>query len=125
MGTSFKVLLLRRFTGLAPGMYSFHGWAADGGGETSLRLFARDCGGPAMSTAMVSTGQQNWKQFTLKCILVKKGECTLGLHVDAPADTWGNIDHQLRSPGTAGLADRCRPCSSRCRFIVALDQAPR
>jgi len=90
--TPFRVLLLKRFTRLTPGTYSFRGWAAGGGGETSLRLFARDCGSPAMSTAVVNAGWQKWKQFTVKGIQVKKGECTLGLYVDAPAGTWGNVD---------------------------------
>jgi hypothetical protein len=88
----FKLLLLKRFTGLAPGTYSFRAWAAGGGGETVLRLLARDCGGPVMSTTMINTGWQNWKQYTVKGIPVKTGECTIGLYVDAPAATWGNID---------------------------------
>jgi hypothetical protein len=88
----FKVLMLKRFTGLAHGTYSFRGWAAGGGGETVLRLFARDCGGPVMSTAMINTGWQNWRQFTVKGIQVKTGECTVGLYVDAPSATWGNVD---------------------------------
>jgi hypothetical protein len=88
----FRVLMLKRFTGLAQGSYSFRAWAAGGGGETVLRLFARDCGGPVMSTAMINTGWQNWRQFTVKGIQVKTGECTVGLYVDAPGTTWGNID---------------------------------
>lgn len=88
----FKLLLLKRFTGLAPGTYSLRGWAAGGGGETVLRLLARDCGSPAMSAPVVNTGWQKWKQFTVKGIAVKGGECTVGLYVDAPAATWGNLD---------------------------------
>jgi hypothetical protein len=88
----FKVLALKRFTGLAQGTYSFRAWAAGGGGEAVLRLFARDCGGPVMSTAMINTGWQNWKQYTVKGIQVKTGECTIGLYIDAPAGTWGNVD---------------------------------
>ena len=91
-GKPFRLLLLKRFTGLAAGTYSFRGWAAGGGGETVLRLFARDCGGPVMSTAIVNTGWQKWKQFTVKGIAVKAGECTVGLYVDAAAATWGNVD---------------------------------
>jgi hypothetical protein len=91
-GKPFKVLLLKRFTGLARGTYSFRAWAAGGGGETVLRLFARDCGGPVMSTAMINTGWKNWKQYTVKGIQVKTGECTIGLYIDAPASTWGNVD---------------------------------
>lgn len=89
----FAFLALRRFSGLADGPYTLRAWAAGGGGETSLRLFARDCGGAALSTAVVNTGWRKWTQYTVKGIRVKGGECTVGLYVNAPGGTWGNLDN--------------------------------
>lgn len=90
----FAFLALRRFTGLSDGPYTLRVWAAGGGGEAALRLFARDCGsGNAQpSTAVVNTGWRKWAQYTVKGIQVKGGECTVGLYVNAPGGTWGNLD---------------------------------
>lgn len=90
----FQVLVLKRFTGLAPGVYSFRAWSAGGGGETALRLVARGCSDTAqqMSVPMLNNGWQKWKAYTVKGIRVTRGECTVGIYVKAPAERWGNLD---------------------------------
>ena len=90
----FQVLVLKRFTGLAPGVYSFRAWSSGGGGETALRLVARGCADTAqqMSVPMLNSGWQKWKAYTVKGIRVTRGECTLGVYVKAPAGRWGNLD---------------------------------
>lgn len=88
----FAFLVMRRFSGLADGNYSLRAWAQGGGGEASLRLFARDCGGPVLSTPIVNSGWRKWVQYTVKGIQVKGGECTIGLYANAAAGAWGSVD---------------------------------
>jgi len=88
----FKVLLLKRFTGLKNGTYAFKGWMAGAGGEPTVKLFARDCGGATVSTTVVNSGWKRWKQYAVRGIRVTQGSCTLGLYVDGQAGQWGNLD---------------------------------
>jgi arabinogalactan endo-1,4-beta-galactosidase len=92
-GESFKVELLRKFSGIKDGRYSLKAWAAGSGGEKSLQLFARDCGDGAPKTAaMGNTGWQKWKQYTVSGIQVSGGNCTVGVAIDGVTGNWGNVD---------------------------------
>lgn len=92
-GESFKVELLRKFSGIKDGRYSLKAWAAGSGGEKSLQLFARDCGDGAPKTAaMGNTGWQKWKQYVVSGIQVSGGNCTVGVAIDGVTGNWGNVD---------------------------------
>lgn len=88
----FKFLMLKRLTGLKPGNYSFKVWAAGGGGEPAVKVFARDCGAPQPSVSIANTGWQQWKQYVVRGLSAEKGECTVGLYVNGLAGNWGSID---------------------------------
>ena len=92
-GESFKVELLRKFSGIKDGRYSLKAWAAGSGGEKSLQLFARDCGdGGPKTAAMGNTGWQKWKQYAVSGIQVSGGNCTVGVAIDGVTGNWGNVD---------------------------------
>lgn len=92
-GEPFKVELSHAFTGLQDGRYTLRAWAAGGGGEKALQLFARDCGDAATHGAdITNTGWQKWKQYTVSGIQVSGGRCTVGVRVDGQTGNWGNLD---------------------------------
>nr|WP_315464755.1 glycogen-binding domain-containing protein [uncultured Rhodoferax sp.] len=88
----FKFLMLKRLTGLKPGNYSFKVWAAGGGGEAAVKVFARDCGVPQPTVSIANTGWQQWRQYVVRGLSAEKGECTIGLYVNGFAGNWGSID---------------------------------
>jgi arabinogalactan endo-1,4-beta-galactosidase len=95
LGEPFSFEVSRRFTGLAGGTYTLKAWAAGGGGEKRLELFARDCsdgGGGAKAVAIRNNGWQKWQPYVVEGIAVTRGECTIGLRADAQAGNWGNLD---------------------------------
>ena len=92
-GEPFKVELVRTFSGIKDGRYSLKAWAAGGGGEKRLELFARDCGsGEARTAGMANTGWQKWKQYVITGIQVSGGSCTVGVAIDGLTGNWGNVD---------------------------------
>lgn len=92
-GEPFKVELAHAFSGLKDGRYTLRAWAAGGGGEKALQLFARDCGDAApKSAAIANTGWQKWKQVAVTGIQVTGGRCTVGLLIDGQTGNWGNVD---------------------------------
>jgi hypothetical protein len=88
----FQLLVLKRLAGLKPGTYRFSAWAMGGGGEPSVQLFARDCGGPERSTPVLNTGWPKWRAYSVPGIVVQGSECTLGLFVQGQAGQWGLLD---------------------------------
>jgi arabinogalactan endo-1,4-beta-galactosidase len=89
----FKFELSKQFSGLSNGRYTFSAWAAGGGGEKSVRLFARNCGNDKNNNAAISnTGWQKWRQYKISGIQVTGGTCTVGVAVDGATGNWGNID---------------------------------
>lgn len=89
----FKSILTREFKGLANGTYTLSIWAMGGGGEKSIKLFARDFGnGQTKSAAIANTGWKKWVQYTIKDIPVTNGQCTVGIYLDTNAGNWGNFD---------------------------------
>lgn len=104
LGSAFRFEVKRTFSGLKEGQYTLKAWSSGGGGEKNATLFARECGNAAEKSApMVNTGWQKWKQATVRGIQIPaSGQCTVGVLVDAPAGTWGNVDdiEFLREDGT-------------------------
>ena len=81
------------FENLKPGTYVLKAWAAGGGGEKALELYALDCGGVhRQSAAWKNSGWQKWTQAIVKDIKVTDGKCTIGASVDAKPGVWGNLD---------------------------------
>lgn len=93
MGEPFKFEFSRTLTKLRDGTYTLKAWAAGGGGENSIELFAANCGGAASpTTKMTNTGWQKWVQYSVKGIKVSQGNCTVGLRLDGTTGNWGNVD---------------------------------
>nr|WP_315464756.1 glycosyl hydrolase 53 family protein [uncultured Rhodoferax sp.] len=89
----FQFEAVHRFEQLKPGTYTLKAWAAGGGGEKTLELFARDCGGAGRKAASwTNTGWQKWTQAVVKDIKVSDGSCTIGVTVDSKPGVWGNVD---------------------------------
>lgn len=94
-GTSYKFSLSQQLTGLDAGTYELRAWASGGGGETLLKLYAKEPGnGSAVwTTDMTNTGYNKWKQYTVGNIEVdSSGALEIGFEVDAPGETWGYFD---------------------------------
>lgn len=93
-GEPFAFTAERRFAHLPDGRYVLRAWSMGGGGENALTLYARGCGDGAArpQAAMNHTGWQQWSLATVPDTEVRGGACTVGIAVDAPAGTWGNID---------------------------------
>ncbi|HOJ99741.1 MAG TPA: glycosyl hydrolase 53 family protein [Termitinemataceae bacterium] len=89
----FKSDLSRTFKNIPNGTYVLSIWAMGGGGENSIKLYARDFGsGKTISVPIVNTGWRAWKQYTIPAIEVTNNQCTIGIYIDANANCWGNFD---------------------------------
>ncbi|SFT07875.1 glycosyl hydrolase 53 family protein [Paenibacillus sp. BC26] len=90
---AFGFTMSQTVTGLANGTYLLQAKISGGGGDHAIHLFAQDFGAdPVQSGNIVNTGWQNWNDAELGRIQVTNGQVTIGLTVDAPAETWGWID---------------------------------
>ncbi len=92
LGDPYQFTASQTITNLADGTYAFSLWIQGGGGEKSLQIFTKDCGGEDLSLDIVNTGWQQWSNPTLQGIEVKGGSCTIGLGLDSDAGTWAFID---------------------------------
>ncbi|CAM3982130.1 glycosyl hydrolase 53 family protein [Paenibacillus alkaliterrae] len=90
--SNYAFQLTQTVTGLENGIYALKGWSSGGGGETKLKLFAETAGGTTLSTDVVNTGFNVWKQYIVPNIVVTNGQAMIGFDVEAPAGTWGNFD---------------------------------
>lgn len=91
----FKSMLTRTFTGLANGNYTLSIWAMGGGGENTVKLFARGFSADAKQTksaAIKNTGWKKWVQYKIENVPVTNGQCTVGIYLDTNAGNWGNFD---------------------------------
>ncbi|MBT0570873.1 glycosyl hydrolase 53 family protein [Curvibacter sp. CHRR-16] len=89
----FQFEVVHQFDNLKPGIYTLKAWAAGGGGEKALELFARDCGAAGrQSASWTNTGWQKWTQATVKDLKISDGKCTIGVLVDSKPGVWGNVD---------------------------------
>ncbi|SDX08365.1 glycosyl hydrolase 53 family protein [Paenibacillus sp. CF384] len=90
---AFDFTMSQTVTGLTNGTYLLKAKISGGGGDNAIHLSAQDFGAEAVqSDNIVNTGWQNWNDAELSSIQVTNGQVTIGLTVDAPADTWGWID---------------------------------
>lgn len=89
-------------TGLANGSYTLKAWSHGGGGESSMKLFAKDYGGEEISENIVNAGWLVWQHPILMNIEVTNntagageapnGTATVGVKAEGNSGNWGNID---------------------------------
>ncbi|MEW9701523.1 glycosyl hydrolase 53 family protein [Paenibacillus sp. SI8] len=82
----------QRITGLANGTYTLKVWSHGGGGENSLKLFAKNYGGEEVTADIRNTKWLEWKHPIVVDIKVTNHEATIGVEADGNAGNWGNID---------------------------------
>ena len=93
LGTGFKSILSREFTNIPNGTYELSIWSMGGGGEKEIRLFAARFDGTEkqITSKIVNTGWQVWKQYKIK-VPVTNGKATIGIYLETAPDCWGNFD---------------------------------
>jgi arabinogalactan endo-1,4-beta-galactosidase len=67
-------------------------WIQGGGGEETLQLFASGCGGDTLTVDIRNTGWQEWQNPAIEDIVVRNGECTIGLKVVSNGGSWAFFD---------------------------------
>jgi hypothetical protein len=92
LDTPFEFAVTQTLTGLDNGVYTLSAWIQGGGGEGTLQLLARDCGGEPLTLDISNTGWQQWQNPTLPDIAVANGECTIGLKVVSSGGSWAFFD---------------------------------
>jgi arabinogalactan endo-1,4-beta-galactosidase len=94
--SAYQFTLSQSLTGLTNGTYVLKAKVSGGGGEKAIHLYAEGYGGDRLiSNNIVNSGWQQWNEGFLGSIVVTNGQATIGLNVDAPANTngiWGWID---------------------------------
>lgn len=126
-GSPYAYKLTQTMTGLENGTYVLKAWASGGGGETRLKLFAESAGGAALSTDVVNTGYNVWKQYTVENIKVTDGQLTIGFDVGAPKEIWGFFDdielvQVAKVPEDTGNSSNTISSGDRDRVIVTVEQ---
>jgi len=93
MTDKFVVDLHQTVTGIEDGTYVFKGYFNLGTGFNKVEAYATDCGGadPAPQ-AVVSNGATEWQAVSVTGIVVKGGECTVGVRIDSNPTNWLNAD---------------------------------
>jgi arabinogalactan endo-1,4-beta-galactosidase len=88
----FSFALARKFSDLRNGTYVFRAWSMGGGGEKDFFIYAATPGGPELKSRIVNSGWQKWVLYEISDIVVKNGECEIGLVIDGDSGCWGNVD---------------------------------
>ncbi|HEY4390215.1 MAG TPA: glycosyl hydrolase 53 family protein [Paenibacillus sp.] len=111
-GEPYKYQLTQELSGLKNGVYTLKAWASGGGGDTVLKLFAKQGEEEVLSTDMINTGWNLWKQYSVENIKITNGRITVGFEVEAPGGVWGYFDDvelirtaDIPEPGTPGNPD--------------------
>jgi len=89
---NYSASVYRTFTGLENGTYTFSVWAMTNGDQDTLQLYAKNYGGPELTTT-IDTSDINWNIFTIDNIEVTNGTCEIGIYTVAGANDWVNLDH--------------------------------
>lgn len=90
---AFSSNLTRKFTGLRKGTYVFSVWAMGGGKDKGLSIFAENFDGLSrkIECEIVNNGWKNWTHYAIE-IPVTSENLTVGIHIDADSNCWGNFD---------------------------------
>ncbi|WP_218015238.1 carbohydrate binding domain-containing protein [Brevibacillus dissolubilis] len=74
------------------GTYKISGWVRSGGGQKTLRLFAKDYGGAELTAEVGTNPVTNWTPYTIDNINVTSGQIEVGVWNDANANNWAAFD---------------------------------
>jgi len=99
-GTAYRVDTVQRVTGLRRGTYTLRAWVRSSGGQRAAELTLTGCGGPSRQVPLPRTGPEWWVQLVLS-VPVERGGCTIGVHSDAAAGQWVNVDDVTFTRGPA------------------------
>jgi hypothetical protein len=89
--TNYKVSTSQTLSGLDNGYYTLTAWAQSGGGQKAAYLYAQNNGSSEARAAVPVASE--WKKVYLRGVQVTNGELTIGVHSDALAGNWLNVDH--------------------------------
>lgn len=94
LDTSFRSILSRTFTNIPNGKYTFSLYAMGGGGENTIKIFAKDFDGTdkQLTTTVKNTGWKNWKQYVIEDIEVTNNQVMVGIYLNTNSGNWGNFD---------------------------------
>lgn len=75
------------------GSYSASVWVRSGGGQNTLRLFAKNFGAAELTADMGSSPIPNYTKYTIDNIPVTSGQIEIGIWTDANANNWAAFDN--------------------------------
>jgi hypothetical protein len=75
------------------GTYQVNVWVRSGGGQKTVRLFAKNYGGEELTAEIDTTGFENWRQYTIDNVQVTNGKIEIGVYSDANANNWAAFDN--------------------------------
>ncbi|MDT8718818.1 glycosyl hydrolase 53 family protein [Clostridium sp. 19966] len=89
--TEFNYKVSQSVSNIPNGIYTLKAWVVGtGDGKSTVNLFASDFGGTAMTFDASKYGK--WTQISLENIKVTNGKCTVGMDVNAQANSWWDLD---------------------------------
>ncbi|WP_234121398.1 glycosyl hydrolase 53 family protein [Clostridium hydrogenum] len=89
--TPLKYNVSQSFENIPNGTYVLKAWVVGSGdGKSNVKLFASGFGDK--DTTLDVSKYSSWTQVTLGNINVTNGKCTVGMNVDAAANTWWDLD---------------------------------
>lgn len=88
--------------GLANGTYTLRVWVRSGGGQHSVTVGLRDCGGPERTVGVPAT--DSWRQLSVQTT-VTGGRCTISLRSNAQAGNWASFDDVTFTADSSGGGD--------------------
>lgn len=74
------------------GTYDFSVWVRSGGGQNSMKLYAKNYGGAELNT-VVTGAVGNWTKYAISGIPVTSGQIEVGIWDDANANNWAAFDN--------------------------------
>lgn len=88
--SAYQVTTFQTKTGLVSGTYTLRAWGMSGGGQSVVRLYAKNFGGTEKNLTLPTTS--TWTQISITGINVTNGQCEIGLTSTASANQWANLD---------------------------------
>lgn len=88
--SAYQVTTFQTKAGLVNGTYTLRAWVMSGGGQTTVRLYAKNFGGTEKNLTLPTTS--TWTQISITGINVTNGQCEIGLTSTANANQWANLD---------------------------------
>jgi arabinogalactan endo-1,4-beta-galactosidase len=101
---AYQVVTSQRLQGLRRGTYTLRAWVRSSGDQSAVHLTLSGCGDSPKRVAVPRTGPQWWVQIALSTH-VNGGRCTIGVHSDAAAGDWLNVDDLEFSATSRAVGD--------------------